>query len=114
MMNFKTLGVLALAVAAATCFANQAQAQETTTLPAAIERAFSNDSGDIYRNRGIDRQATFLFGLSYPEHETFNDSQAVNRIVKDAIRQRANTPILTQDLPNPYTSSVLTEMRGGQ
>jgi hypothetical protein len=109
MIKLKTIGLVAIAIAAAGCFAPQAHAQEAPEpLTEAITKALFNQSGDIYRNAGIDRQATFLFGLSYPEHEYLNDAQSVNKIVKDVFRQRASEPIRTTDLPNPFTSSLLT------
>jgi hypothetical protein len=108
MTNLKTIGLVALAVVAAGCFAPQVQAEEASTIGDAMTRALFNQSGDIYRNRNIDRQATLLFGLSFPEHEYFNDAQAVNKIYQDGIRQRTSTPIRTADLPNPFTSSLLS------
>jgi hypothetical protein len=108
MMNLKTIGCLALAVVAAGSFAPQAQAQEAPSFPAAMNRAFFNESGDIYRNANIDRQFTLLFGLSFPDKEILGDTQSINAVVKEGIRQRINTPIITQDLPNPYASSLLS------
>jgi hypothetical protein len=108
MMNLKTISLVALAAVAAGCFAPQVHAEEASTIGDAMTRALFNQSGDIYRNRNIDRQATLLFGLSFPEHEYFNDAQAVERIYKDGIRQRTSTPINTPDLPNPFTSSLLS------
>ena len=107
-MKLKTIGFAVLAIAAVGCFAPQVHAEPTSEpIGDAIARALFNESGDIYRNAGIGRQATLLFGLSYPENEYASDTQAVSKIYKDALRQRVNTAIVTQDLPNPYTSSLL-------
>ncbi len=108
MMNLKTIGCVALAVVAAGCFAPQAQAQEAPSFSNAMNRAFFNESGDIYRNANIDRQFTLLFGLSFPDKEILGDSQLLDKVYKEGLRQRINTPIITQDLPNPYTSSLLS------
>ena len=105
MMKLKTICFVALAVATAGCYAPPVQAEPMTE---AIARELFNQSGDIYRNIGIDRQATLLFGLSYPDLEAVNDSRAVDRIYQEAIRQRGGEPIRTADLPNPFTSSILT------
>ena len=105
MMNLKTLCFAALAVAAAGCYAPQAHAEPVTD---AINNALFRQSGDTYRNTGIDRQATLLLGLSYPDLEAVNDARAVDNIYKDLIRQRGGTPVRTADLPNPFTSSLLT------
>jgi hypothetical protein len=105
MMKLKTICFAALAVAAAGCYAPQAQAEPITE---AINNAMFRQSGDTYRNTGIDRQATLLFGLSYPDLEAVNDARSVDNIYKDLIRQRGSAPIRTADLPNPFTSSLLT------
>ena len=105
MMKLKTICFAALAVAAAGCYAPQAQAEPITD---AINNAMFRQSGDTYRNTGIDRQATLLFGLSYPDLEAVSDARSVDNIYKDLIRQRGGAPIRTADLPNPFTSSLLT------
>jgi hypothetical protein len=109
MMKLKTIGFAALTIATVGCFAPQVHAEPTSEpVGDAITRALFKESGDIYHNASIGRQATLLFGLSYPEHEYLNDAQAVGKIYKDAIRQRVNSVVTTQDLPNPFTSSLLT------
>jgi hypothetical protein len=105
MMNLKTICLAALAVAAAGCYAPQAQAEPITD---AITNAMFRQSGDTYRNTGIDRQATLLLGLSYPDLEAVSDARSVDNIYQDVIRQRGGAPIRTADLPNPFTSSLLT------
>ncbi len=105
MIDFKTISYVALAAVAASCFAPKVQAE---TVSEAMGKAIFNQSGDIYRNTGFDRQATLLFGLSYPEHEYLNDAQSINRIYNDVLRQRASEPIRTTDLPSPFTESLLT------
>jgi hypothetical protein len=105
MINFKTIGCVVLAAVAAGCFAPKVHAE---TVADAVNKAIFNQSGDIYRNTGIDRQATLLFGLSYPEHEYLSDAQSIGRIYNDALRQRASEPVRTADLPNPFTESLLT------
>jgi hypothetical protein len=109
MMNFKAIGLTAVAVIAAGCFAPQAQADEIND---AMARETFARTGDIFANRSIDRQATLLLGLSFPEHEGFNDAMAIHDVYKAGLKKRATTPIVTEDLPNPYTTSVLTELRG--
>jgi hypothetical protein len=108
MMKLQTISFVALAVVAAGCFAPQVHAEAPSTVADVVTRAIFNESGDIYRNTAIDRQATFLFGLSYPEHEYLNDALAVNNIYRDVLRQRASEPVRTTDLPNPFTESLVT------
>ena len=104
MIDFKTISCVALAAVAASCFAPKVQAE---TVAEAMNKAIFNESGDIYRNTGIDRQATLLFGLSQPEHEYLNDAQSISRIYNDVLRQRASEPVRTADLPNPFNGSLL-------
>jgi hypothetical protein len=108
MMNLKTIGLVGLAVVAAGCFAPQVHAGEVSSVGDAMNRATFNESGDFYNNTGIGRQATLLFGLSLPDREGVNDAYAVDKIYQTAIRQRVSTPISTTDLPNPFTSSLLS------
>ena len=105
MIDFKTISCVTLAAIAASCFAPKVQAE---TVSEAMGKAIFNQSGDLYRNAGIDRQATLLFGLSQPDKEYLSDAQSINRIYNDALRQRASEPVRTADLPNPFTESLLT------
>jgi hypothetical protein len=105
MIKFQTIACAAFAVVAAGCFAPQASAE---SIPDAMNKALFRQSGDIYSNAGIDRQATLLFGLSFPDIEALNDTQSVHNIYIDNIRQRGGEPIRTADLPNPFTGSLLT------
>ena len=105
MIDFKTISCVTLAAIAASCFAPKVHAE---TVSDAMGKAIFNQSGDIYRNAGIDRQATLLFGLSFPDNEALNDTQSVHNIYIDNIRQRGSEPVRTADLPNPFTGSLLT------
>jgi hypothetical protein len=106
-MQLKTIGLVTLAVAAIGYFAPQAQAQQAENIADAMNRAVFEQSGDIYYNAGIYRQATLLFGLSYPDHEYLNDSQAINRVYREGMRQQTNkAPIRTPDLPSPFDTSI--------
>ena len=105
MIDFKTISCVTLAAIAAGCFAPKVQAE---TVAEAMNKAIFNQSGDIYRNAGIDRQFTLLFGLSYPDKEYLSDAQSVGRIYNDVLRQRASEPVRTEDLPNPFSESLLT------
>jgi hypothetical protein len=63
----------------------------------------------IYRNTGIDRQATLLFGLSFPDKEALSDAQAVEKLYREGMKaQSGGTVIRTADLPNPFTTSIRT------
>lgn len=107
-MQMKTIGLITLAVAAIGYFAPQAQAQPTTeNITDAMNRAVFEQSGDIYYNSGIYRQATLLFGLSYPDQEHLNDSQAINRVYREGMRQQTSKAVIrTADLPNPFDTSI--------
>ncbi len=111
MIKLQSIGVLVLAAAVAGCFAAPAQANEASpeNISESITRAFFNQTGDIYRNRGIDRQATFLFGLSYPENEYTSDAAAVEKLYRQGMYQQGGGKVVrTEDLPNPFSSSIRT------
>ncbi len=112
MIKLQSIGVLVLAVAVAGCFTAPAHADEASpeNIAESINRALFNQSGDIYRNRGIDRQATFLFGLSYPENEYTSDAAAVEKLYKQGMYQQGGSGkvVRTVDLPNPFSSSIRT------
>jgi hypothetical protein len=111
-IRLQSIGVLVLAAAVAGCFAAPVRADEASpeNISESITRALFNQSGDIYRNRGIDRQATFLFGLSYPENEYTSDAKAVEKIYREGMYQQGGSGkvVRTADLPNPFSSSIRT------
>ena len=112
MIRLQSIGVLVLAAAVGGCFAAPVRADEASpeNISESMTRAFFNQSGDIYRNRGIDRQATFLFGLSYPENEYTSDAKAVEKLYREGMYQQGggSKVVRTADLPNPFTSSIRT------
>jgi hypothetical protein len=110
MMKLRSIGLLALAIAATGCFSAQAQAEQTPeTISDAITSALFNQSGDIYRNTGIDRQATLLFGLSFPDKEALSDAQAVEKLYREGMAAQSGGKVIrTADLPNPFTTSIRT------
>lgn len=121
-MQIRLLGALVIA-ATSSLFASSAMAQTRSTgfepirvetLPDAIERAFYNDSGDLYHNRSIPRQIQYMFGpglpgkATFPELELERDALRINRIYRDALQQQLSSdPILrTPDLPNPFNGTL--------
>jgi hypothetical protein len=110
-LKLQSISVLVLAASVAGCFAAPVLAEEPSpeNISESITRALYNQSGDIYRNHGIDRQATFLFGLSYPENENTSDSAAVDKLYKAGMSQQGGGKVVrTADLPNPFNSSIRT------
>jgi hypothetical protein len=112
-IKLQSIGVLVLAAAVAGCFAAPVRAEEPPTpenISESVTRALFNQSGDIYYNRSIFRQATFLFGLSYPEHEYTSDAAAVEKLYKQGMYQQGGSGkvLRTADLPNPFNSSIRT------
>jgi hypothetical protein len=105
MMKLHAICCAALTIAATSCFPTPAQAE---SIPAAVDRAMFDQTGDTFQNTGIDRQFTMLFGLSYSDNNGVNDARAVDNIYRDLLRQRAGVPIRTADLPDPFSSSLLT------
>jgi hypothetical protein len=106
-MKLHTVGLTICAIAVACLSGNAVKAEPVADT---ISNALFEQSGDIYRNRGIDRQATLLFGLSFPEHEFMNDAKSVERLYREGMRQQGSNDgvIRTTDLANPFTTSVRT------
>jgi hypothetical protein len=105
MMKLHAICCAALTIAATSCFSAQAQAE---TIPDAFNRATFAQSGDTFQSTEIGQQFTMLVGLSYPDNNVVNDTRAIDDIYQDLIRQRVSTPIRTADLPDPFSSSLLT------
>ncbi len=111
-MKLQSIGLIILATAVASCFAAPVRADEASpeNVSDAVTRALFARSGDIYANRSILRQATFLFGLSYPENEYTSDANAVENIYREGMYQQGGSGkvVRTADLPNPFNSSLRT------
>jgi hypothetical protein len=101
MMKLPAICCAALAIAATSCFAAQAQGE---TIPDAFNRATLAQSGDTFQSNEIGQQFTMLVGLSYADNNVVNDARAIDTIYQDLIRQRVSTPVRTRDLPDPYSS----------
>lgn len=110
MMKLQSIGLVALTIAVAGCFATPVRAEQPPeNIADAITSALFNQSGDLYRNTGIDRQATLLFGLSYPEKEFVSDANAVEKLYRQGMQAQSGGKVIrTADLPNPFTSSLRT------
>jgi hypothetical protein len=119
-MGIRFRGLVGLAIAAPIVligsFANVAQAQqvnqqaeETETIPSAFEDAYYRFDENFYANRRAPRSATWFLG-PFPENEIAGDGRAVNNLYREILAQQsADGPtIRSQDLPNPYTDSVMT------
>lgn len=91
------LGTIALAVA------TPAQAE---TLSEQMGAAFSANSGDIFYNSTTWRQGQLLLNSPTPEGEYNKDAQAMEQLYRDGMRRQAGVPISTQDLPNPFETSI--------
>lgn len=83
--------------------------QEPQTVLDELEDIVENRSGNYFRNRSVQGQASFITGLGgFPENRLARDAEAVSGAYDELlILQARNTPTLrVPDLPNPYTSSV--------
>ncbi len=113
------VGTIAASLFAQNLFAQKAIAQnesEVITVNDVFERAFFNKSGDAYYNTNIWRQFNAFFGVSsfpegsYPDNELVRDAENINELYREIMHQQVSSdPIIrTQDLPNPYGSSLLS------
>ncbi len=102
-MKMKLAGLLVGAIALTV--ATPAQAE---TFSDQMGAAFSANSGDIFYNSTTWRQSQLLLNIPSPEGEYNKDSQMMERLYRDGMRRQAGVPVSTQDLPNPFESSIKT------
>lgn len=84
------------------------------SIPDQFDRAFSSNDRTFYENRSEARQFNFLFGVGsivrsgFVENEINRDGRAINNLYRQVLtRQLSNSPIIrTQDIPNPFNTSV--------
>jgi hypothetical protein len=81
---------------------------QAETFSEQMERAFSANSGDIFYNSTTWRQAQLLLNTPSPEGEYNKDSQTMEQLYRDGMRRQAGVPVSTQDLPNPFETSIRT------
>jgi len=91
-----------------------------------IEQAFFSHDGNFYQTTSLTRQVNEIFGLStsllgdfshltvkfpgnFSDNAIARDSELVNIVYRDMLAQQSTQDpyMRTQDLPNPYTTSVL-------
>jgi hypothetical protein len=93
------VGAIALTIAA------PAQAE---TFSDQMGAAFSANSGDIFYNSTTWRQGQLLLNTPTPEGEYNKDSQAMEQLYRSGMRRQVGVPVSTQDLPNPFETSIKT------
>jgi hypothetical protein len=76
-----------------------------------MDKIFSANSGDIFYNTTIWRQAQSLLNFSTIEGEYNKDSQAIEQLYRDGMKAQTGTPVSTADLPNPFSSSINSNPR---
>jgi hypothetical protein len=108
-MRLSLISLTTLLITSTFGLSYQANAQlrpETTT--EAINKAFSENSGDIYHNSSLTRQFNLLFSIDMPEHQYMKDIGTMNRIYRQGMQQQGlgDGVIRTPDLPNPYNTSL--------
>jgi hypothetical protein len=79
------------------------------SIPDAMERAFFEHDPNYFDNQTLDRQLGWMF-YNFPENEVEADGALVDVVLKDLMHQQSyeSPPIRTQDLTNPYTTSLET------
>jgi hypothetical protein len=103
-MKMKLAGLLVGAIALTVAAPAQAE-----TLSDRMGAAFSANSGDIFYNSTTWRQSQLLLNAPTPESEYNKDSQMMEQIYRDGMRRQVGAvPVSTQDLPNPFETSIKT------
>lgn len=125
----RLLSVLTLA-AVSSLLATAVKAQTTSgyepvrieTLPDAFNRAYSEESGDIFRNSSIKSQINHIIGAglpgraSFPDLQIERDAKRINILYRDALEQQVSSdPIIrTPDLSNPFNTTLRQQLGGGR
>jgi hypothetical protein len=76
-----------------------------------MDKMFSANSGDIFYNATTWRQSQLFLNIPTAESEYNKDSQAMEQLFRDGMRAQTGTPVSTNDLPNPFNSSIQTNPR---
>ncbi len=104
-MKLQITGLVISTIALTLGFAGQAQADSYDN---EFKKAFSAASGDIYENGSLYKQFTTLVGLSYSDLEYRQDAQGINAAYVEGMRRQVGVPIVTQDLADPFNTSIQT------
>jgi hypothetical protein len=77
-------------------------------IPEAFEDAFFSNDPTFFRNRGIGRQLTWMFGSGI-ENEIWRDGRNVHERYVELLEEQVSTTsrIRTPDLVNPYETSLI-------
>jgi hypothetical protein len=102
-MNMKLAGLLVGALTLSVAAPAQAE-----TFADRMDAAFSANSGDIFYNSTTWRQGQLLLNTPSPEGEYNKDSQVMEQLYRNGLRRQAGVPVSTQDLPNPFETSIKT------
>ncbi len=113
-MKFRSfMGVVVVLLASSiTCLpdvvAQEEPSLENETIPELIDRVATQSSGDFFESRSLAEDAAFVFGIGYDEDKLAKDAQRIEVLYQDLLRQQVSSdPIIrTQDLTNPYTTSL--------
>lgn len=81
-----------------------------------VERVLFTYDKTFYGNMTLQRQVDFLFGpgrkfgTTFPDNEIAKDAELFNAMYKDMLFQQSQNDVYlrTPDLPNPYSSSLLS------
>ncbi|MEM9218410.1 MAG: hypothetical protein AAGD25_29225 [Cyanobacteria bacterium P01_F01_bin.150] len=122
--TFKWLTGISVAVMSTVMVGNEAIAQEvrpivdgtifplvSSDLAEQMEEVFYTNGKPYYTNRGIPRQIAIFLGTSFGDNEITNDAELIHEFANQLWEEQAKSgPLIrTQDLPNPYQSSLLLE-----
>jgi hypothetical protein len=102
-MKLQIVGLVMGAAAMTVGFAGQARAD---VFASEIDKAFFAASGDHYENAGIGKQFLTLVGLSFSDAEYRQDAASIESLYKEGLRRQVGIPISTQDLANPFDTSI--------
>lgn len=116
-IKFTKLSKILVIATIASMFAAPAMAekeQSPMSLNEAFTEALFEHGGNTYQRIDFFGQLNSLVGFSwFPDRQIMLNGKSVDSLYQDAMEQQASAgmPIMTRDLPNPYTTSLIENPR---
>ncbi len=116
-IKFTKLSKILVIATIASVFAAPAMAekdQSPMSLNEAFKAAYFKHAGNAYEKMGFFGQLDSLLGLTwFADRQIMLDGKSVDSVYQQAIEQQASAgmPMMTRDLPNPYTTSLIENPR---
>ncbi len=116
-IKFTKLSKILVIATIATIFTAPAMAEEeqsSMSLNEAFKEAYFKHAGNAYQKMDFFGQLNSLVGFTwFADRQIMLDGKSVDNLYQQAIEQQSSVgmPMMTRDLPNPYTTSLIENPR---